>query len=208
MGSLYCFADSATAGYIVLLCVAKLKQSINILRSILIVAGSVGSEELMKAMLKPPNRNKLIRAPSTRKDKEVLHVAGEEGHLQIIDLVFEFGAVLELRDCDHNEVLLSAINHVRIDICRLIRIGSKTGSPVRAASDSSIRTCQGLKLLRYKESQETHIKAYTTDYCTRRATRREEKRIRVARSAKQKYPLLAKHTSNHLTPRRMLVAVA
>ena len=53
-----------------------------------------------------------------------------------------------------------------------------------------------------------HISMRTTDYCTRRATRREEKRIRVARSAKQKYSLLAKHAPNHLTPRRMLIAVA
>ena len=47
--------------------------------------------------------------------------------------------------------------------------------------------CQGLRLLRHKESQEIHIMACTTGYCTRRATRKEEKGRRVARSAKRKY---------------------
>ena len=85
-------------------------------------------KESARAMLNGSSSlRRRVCARSAGRDKELLHMACEEGHLKIVDLLLEFGAVLEARDCEGNTPLLSAINHGRIDVVsRLIQTGANT----------------------------------------------------------------------------------
>jgi hypothetical protein len=84
-------------------------------------------EASARAMLNSSSSlRRLVYAWSTGKDKELLHVVCEEGHLKTVNLLLEFGAVLEVRDYEGNTPLLSAINYGRIDVVsRLIQTRAK-----------------------------------------------------------------------------------
>lgn len=85
-------------------------------------------EELARAMINSSsNRANLLQERDASDGKTALHMACEEGHIKIVNLLLEHGSLLEEQDSEGNTPLLSAINYGRGDVAhRLIEAGATT----------------------------------------------------------------------------------